>query len=395
MASRSPDATGEPRPSAAFTCDVVIVGAGLSGLAAAYALKQRGLTPRLIDQRSAIGDIWRTRHPGLHLNTHRWTSYLPGKRHSSRLPGFPSRDDFIRYLEDYAAAVDVPIDFGVDAQKLNRDAEGWNVETKSGTYAGRCAVVATGPQKEPKFPDWPGRDRLRAEIIHSGAFGDAGGFAGRKVVIVGAGNSGIDIANHLSRVDTEKIWVSARSGINVIPQRVLGYPIQASSPTLERLPLRLQDGVARLATRAKLGDLRRHGVPLDPMGPASRFHHDSTAPGIDDGFVAALKQKRIEMLGEVDYCEETSLVLKDGQRVDPDVVICATGYRAALEPLVGHLGVLDEAGQPRFVAADTSPDHPGLWFFGLNESFYGSIRQRRLEAPHLASTIEQYLAAPQ
>lgn len=382
-----------PEISGPSSTDVLIIGAGLSGLAAAYALKQRGLTPRLIDQRSAIGDIWRTRHPGLHLNTHRWTSYLPGKKHSSQLPGFPSRDDFIRYLEDYAAALDVPINFGVDAQKLNRDPEGWHVETKSGAFAGRCAIVATGPQKEPQFPDWPGQDRLRAEIIHSSAFGDARDFAGRKVLIVGAGNSGIDIANHLSRVDTDQLWVSARSGINVIPQRVLGYPIQASSPTLERLPLRLQDAIARLAARATLGDLSQHGVPLDPMGPASRFHRDSTAPGIDDGFVAALKQKRIEMLGEVEYCEEDAVVLKEGRAIDPDIVICATGYRAALEPLVGHLGVLDEAGQPRFVAAETSPDHPGLWFFGLNESFYGSIRQRRLEAPRLASAVEQYLAS--
>lgn len=371
----------------------MIVGAGVSGLAAAYALKQRGLSPHLTDARPAIGDIWRTRHPGLHLNTHRWTSYLPGKKHSRALPGFPSRDDFIKYLEDYAAALDVPIHFGVNVQKLCAETGGWRAETPSGSFAAKCAVIATGPQKEPKFPDWPGQETLRAEIIHAGAFGEAREHEGRKVLIVGAGNSGIDIANHLSRVDTARIWLSARSGTNVIPQRVLGYPIQASSPTLERLPLAVQDGLAGLATRAKLGDLRPYGVPLDPMGPASRFQRDGIAPGIDDGFVAALKAGRIEMVGDVAHCREDGLVLKDGQPIDPDIVICATGYRAALEPLVGHLGVLDEAGKPLFVAEESSPDHPGLWFFGLNDSFYGSIRQRRLEAPGLARAIEEYLAS--
>ena len=97
------------------------------------------------------------------------------------------------------------------------------------------------------------------------------------------------------------------------------------------------------------------------------------------------------MLGDIDHCREDGLVLEDGRTIDPDVVICATGYRAALEPLVGHLGVLDKAGRPLFVAEESSPDHPGLWFFGLNESFYGSIRQRRLEAPGLARAVEQYL----
>ena len=102
---------------------------------------------------------------------------------------------------------------------------------------------------------------------HAGAFGEAREHEGRKVLIVGAGNSGVDIANHLSRVDTAHIWLSARGGTNVIPQRVLGYPIQASSPTLERLPLPVQDRFAAWATRAKLGDLRDYGVPLDPLGP--------------------------------------------------------------------------------------------------------------------------------
>ncbi len=119
----------------------------------------------------------------------------------------------------------------------------------------------------------------------------------------------------------------------------------------------------------------------------TRQREDGVTIAIDSGYVLALKAGRFAVVPETRAFSARAVQLVDGRELAPDAVICATGYRLGLEQLVGHLGVLDERGRPRFVADQASGDHRGLWFFGLHASIYGNMAMRPTGARRLARAI--------
>ena len=120
-----------------------------------------------------------------------------------------------------------------------------------------------------------------------------------------------------------------------------------SAVALDIAPPRLADAMGRFTQRMIFGDLSKHGLPFPPLGVRRSVDERRIAPAVDAGFVQAVKDRRIELLPEIDRFEAADVVLADGARIQPDVVICATGYRRGLDSVVGHLGVLDEHGLPR------------------------------------------------
>ena len=133
--------------------------------------------------------------------------------------------------------------------------------------------------------------------------------------------------------------------------------------TLLRFPVRFADAFARVGRHREIGDLSEHGLPVPEEGVFSRLHRLGVAPAIvDKEVIEAIRRRRIEIVRGVHSLEDSEVLLADGARVRPDAVICATGYRRALEPLVGHVGVLDAGGTPR--AVGEQPAATGLRFIG-------------------------------
>jgi len=225
------------------------------------------------------------------------------------------------------------------------------------------------------------------ELIHAGQFRSTAEMAGRDVLVVGPGNSGVDLLNHLVRSDAARLWLSARSGMNIAPQRLAGIPMHPLSIAGRRQPLRAQDASLRAVQRLAFGNLASYGYPRSELGAFTRFAADGTSVAVDDGFARALKSGRVTMKPGVDRVEGRNVCFTDGSACSPDVVICATGYRPALAPLAGHLVELDQAGMPPFTGPSSSPLHPGLWFFGLDRSIYGNMYIRRPQARQLARMI--------
>ena len=110
---------------------------------------------------------------------------------------------------------------------------------------------------------------------------------------------------------------------------------------------------------------------------------------MDDGFARALKTGRVVMKPGIDRFDGPQVRFTDRTSCAPGAVICATGYRPGLEPLAGHLVTLDRQGMPPFTGAASSPQHPGLWFFGLDRSIYGNMHVHRRQAGQLARAIAQ------
>ena len=325
---------------------VIIVGAGLNGLAVAHELKQVGIDPLIFDSARQLAAPWRNRHDNLRLNTHRLISHLPGMRMPKAYGAFPRRDDVVEYLEAYKHHFRFNVQQGIRVERINQVKGYWRLTTPTGNWKAHQVVVATGHERVQVIPEWPGRDEFRGDLLHAGGFGSADRFDGKSVLVVGAGNSGVDVLNHLTRENTSDLWVSVRHGPTVLPTRVLGIPLQLLSPLMTFMPAKVVDFLMSATERIFLGNLPKLGLSKHPDGVATRLIRESVAPAFDDGFVQALKAGRVMVVPEVTRFSGEEVVLNDGSIIRPDVVICATGYRPGLEKMVGHLGVLDKSGSP-------------------------------------------------
>jgi cation diffusion facilitator CzcD-associated flavoprotein CzcO len=372
--------------------EVIVVGAGANGLAVAHALRQRAIPVRIVDQASRAADAWYHRHPQLRLNTHRKLSQLPGMPLPRDGAPFPSRDDIIRYLDEYARRLEVPIDYGVTVTRIRQSAGGWSLETADGSYSARHVVVATGHDRIPFIPDWPGRDGFTGKLIHAADFGDVASYRRQKLLVVGAGNSGSDILNHLATIDSDRLWVSVRTGSVVFPRRLFGVPVQRLSPFMARLPAALVDTILNLTEWLAFGNLKKWGLPKPPQGGATRLLTQGISPAIDDGFIAALKSGRIEVVPEIRQFHDAAVELANGDRVEPDVVIAATGYHSGLVSLLDVPGLLNDRGIPVIHGKQQLAACPGLWFSGMRPRlpgfFYMACNTSREIATAIAATVE-------
>jgi cation diffusion facilitator CzcD-associated flavoprotein CzcO len=370
---------------------VVIVGAGPAGLAAALCLSDLAVRSVVLD-RGQVGESWRFRYDGLRLNTGRQFSHLPKRKYPKGTPLFPSRDEVVAHLEEHSTqrGIELRVDTPVE-RIVRRKPSGWGVVTTDGIVDAAHVVVATGFAHTPHLPNWPGIASFGGRVLHSASYRNPTPFTGRRVIIVGAGSSGMEIAYDLVTGGAAKVWLSVRTPPNVMPRMgPVGWSNDVVSKPLFHLPPRLADAVARRARLAIFGDLTEFGLPIPEEGPFSRAHRLHVAPTLlDREVVDAVRDRSIEVVGTLTGFDGGSAVLVDGTRLDADVVIAATGYRCGLEPLVGHLGVLTDTGVPK--AGGEVAAAAGLWFLGISSrpSLIGYVSK---QAERLAGRIAREIA---
>lgn len=372
--------------------DVVIIGAGSAGLALAYQLKILGITPRIIDAAPQVAASWRSRHEQLTLNTHKSISNIPGLKLPRSYPAYPTRDQYVAYMEDYVKFLAIPIEWNTVAQSIRQTVAGhWHVSTSTGTIESKQVVLCTGSDHLPYIPLWPGREKFQGALIHAGTFRHAEDYRGKSVLLVGAGNSGVDIGNYLAKESLGPSWFSIRSSNWIAPKFLLG-PIQPIFSRFSFLPLSVIDFAIGLLHSLFYRDLTNLGYPRPLQGAGALFKKSFMVPSLDDGFVAALRRRQFEVMPEIKCLTEDSVEFINGRIVKPDAIICATGYRLGLEKLLGDLDVLDASGFPKFYADAASDQYPGLWFLGVNTSLYGNFYIRRQESLRLAKNIKTALS---
>jgi len=370
----------------------IVVGAGAAGLAAAHALIKAGVPTAILEKESRLAEPWHRRHKQLHLNTHRDLSSLPGVGYPSGTPAFPHRTVVIRHLNEFSQTHGLPVQFGIAVEKIAFKGDHWAVLTSAGPRLARHVVIATGRDSQPFIPEWKGMKAFAGRIIHSADFGDAQDYAGKKVLVVGAGNSGFDALNHLAGAHLAgakpaALWLSARSGPAVLPKRIGKIAVHRLSPLMARLPLRVADAAIAATQRLVFGDLAKFGMPPAPAGGASRLTSDYTAIAADDGAVSAIKSGRIIVVPTIREFTRDGVIVANGNLIDPDIVIAATGYRTGLEQMVGKLGVLDGKGVPLFNGGQADPNLPGLWFTGMRPSIRGCFANAGILAKAIAKRI--------
>ena len=346
------------------TYDVVVVGAGAAGLSAALALKDLGVRPLVLERAGDVGSSWRRRNDRLRLNSARPFSHLPDRPFPKGTPMFPTRDQLVAHLEHHSRERGLEFLFDADVERIERTQSGWAAILSGGVVRARQMVVATGYDHTPRIPDWSGRERFQGPLLHSAEYRNAQPFHDRKVLVVGAGSSGMEIAFELAEGGAAKVWLSARTPPNIfLREGPGGLPGDVIAQVMLRLPVRLADAVGRFGRRMDIGDLSEYGLPVPEEGVFSRLRRLGVAPAIvDREVIDAVKARQVEVVGGVESLDATGVRLADGERIEPDAVISATGYRRGLEQLVGHLGVLGEGGLPHALGQRAAAD--GLRFVG-------------------------------
>jgi putative flavoprotein involved in K+ transport len=366
---------------------VLVVGAGPAGLAVAASLRKRGVQPLVVDRGTAVGDSWRARYDRLHLHTPRVQSALPGLRMPREYGRWVARDDVVRYLEHYAAHSGIQPRFGTTVRRLERNGSGWTAHTDDADIHARQVVMASGFNNDPVLPTWPGQEAFAGEILHASAYADPDPYRGRDVLVVGAGNTGAEIAADLAAGGAATVRLAVRTPPNVIPRELGPVPITLLGISLDYSPAWLADPLNRFLQRRFVGDLTAYGLPAAPQGVVAQQRATGVTPTIDVGLIKALKAGRVTPVAALERFEGGKVVLADGTHLEPDVVIAATGYTTGLEPVVGRLGVLDGRGRPLVRGARTSPKAPGLRFVGVSNPLKGLLFQISLDARAAARAI--------
>jgi putative flavoprotein involved in K+ transport len=365
--------------------EVAVVGA--AGLAAAAMLRREGVPALVLEAEAEIGAAWQARYDRLHLHTPRRLSGLPGYRIPRAYGRWLPRDRVAAYLQQYARHHRLDVRLSTRVERIERQDGGWLLRTGDDVDT-RRTVVATGYSRIPFTPDWPGRDGFVGELIHSADYRNPEPFRGRDVLVVGTGNSGAEIAVDLADGGAARVRVAVRTPPHITRRSSLGIPAQAFGIALGYLPEGWVGPLAAALRRLTIPNLAPFGLPQPPEHLGRQFARTGTIPILDVGFVDAVRSGRIEIVSAVEAFDGVSVLLADGSHPAPDGVIAATGFRAGLEALVGHLDVLDGRGLPR-----SDEPLPGLHFIGFRPTLGGMLREFSLHAPALARRIAEVSGA--
>lgn len=359
---------------------VAVVGAGPAGLATAALLRRAQVRAIVLDRDERIGASWADRYDSLCLNTVRWMSDLPGLRMERSLGRWVGRDDLVAYFERYAAHHRLECHLGADGEvsTIEPAGQGWMVAGPSMARRVDAVVVATGHSCAPKMPSWPGSDGFSGRFLHASDYRSPSEHLGARVLVVGAGSSGGEICVDLARAGVDVTW-AVRSAPQVLPREVVGVPATPFAPAGEVLPDAWLDRIVPWLERRIYGP--RDYLP-EPEEPMMRLLAGCKEPMTADGIVELIRSGRVRVVDAVADLDAAGARLVDGSHLVCDHVIAATGYRTALEPLVGHLGVLDGDGRP----TDMVP-RPGLGFVGFRVPLTGTLWAIDRDAHTVADAI--------
>lgn len=352
-------------PPAGLPTAVVVIGAGPAGLATAACLQMQGITPVVLEQADTPGNAWRHHYTRLHLHTVKSHSALPGLPFPEQAPRYVPRQGVVDYIAAYASHHGIAPLYGRTVERITRAEGAWVVQTTGGEcFTTPHVVVACGANRQPREPALPGRGIFQGRVLHSRSYRDAAPFEGQRVLVVGMGNTGAEIALDLAEQGVQ-VALSVRSPVNIVKRDVLGRPTQLSSLMLSRLPPALGDRLATWLRDLTVGDLSRYGLHAPAGSPLRQLREEGKTPVIDLGTVAAIRRGRITVYPGIATLTTDGVRFTDGREAPFDTVLLATGYDAALQDFFPDTPLpLDERGMPPAVRGEGVC--AGLWFVGYD-----------------------------
>jgi hypothetical protein len=366
--------------------DTCVIGAGPAGLAVARALAERDLPYTHIERHTGPGGIWDIDNPGspmyesAHFISSRSLSGFGGWPMPEHFADYPSHQHILAYLHSFADsyALTDRIEFGVEVRSVEKNADGsWTVTRADGRESVHGqVVVCSGSQWHSNVPELPGQ--FTGEIRHTVGYRSADELRGRRVLVVGAGNSGCDIACDAARAADHAV-ISMRRGYWFIPKHVFGRPVDTLSHVGPSMPMWLQQKVFGALLRILNGDLTRLGVPK-PDHKLFEAH-----PAINSMLIHHLQHGDITAKPGIARAEGRTVHFTDGSRDDFDLILLATGYVHRVPVAQKYFG--DEQHPDLYLSA-FSRKHQGLFGVGFVETNSGAYRLFDTQAQMIAGFIQ-------
>ena len=349
--------------------DTLVVGAGQAGLAAGIALRRAGLSFMIVDAADQPGGSWPRYYDSLTLFSPARFSTLPGLRLPGRPGRYPTRDDMTRYLRDYATHFQLPIRTSARVLDASRDGEAFELTLADGDrLTARAVIAASGGFGRPVIPELPGATSYTGRLLHAAGYQNPDEYAGQRVVVVGAGNSAIQIAVELAGM--ANVTLATRSPIRFVRQAPFGidHHYWARWSGIEKLPFG-----RRTPSRRRVLDDGRYAAAVAAGRPDQRRMF-----------------KRLTPLG---------VVWPDGTHEHIDSIVLATGYRPDVDYLAAT-GALDDSGWP-IHCRGASLTVPRLGYVGLpgqtgvaSATVRGVAADARRVAEHLQRALNSEATQP-
>jgi len=374
--------------AAQFDVQVLIVGTGPAGLAVAGCLRHAAIPFMIIDSATEVGASWRQHYDRLHLHTTKRFSGLPYRPFPAEAPRYPSRQQVVDYLTDYAAHFHVEPRFNQTVKSVRPVAAGWETHTADTVYHSRQVVLATGTNRIPYVPTWPGQVQFGGQLLHSAAYKSGKPFKGQKVLIVGFGNSATEIAIDLWEHGAQPS-LAVRGPVNIVRRDLLGIiPMQFLSILLKPLPAPLIDRINAPFTRLQFGALSTYHLQKLPYGAAEQISTHAQIPMIDIGVMKLIREGHISVRPGIAQFTQNGVIFSDGSHGIFDVVLLATGYCNGLETILPPAyPLLDAKGYP--LASGQQTAAPGLYLAGFHVSGAGMLYEINREARRIARAISR------
>lgn len=385
------------RTRGAASPHVVVIGAGAAGLASAAELIRVGLDVTVLEGGDRVGGLWdrgnsagrSAAYRSLHLNTSKGRTEFASFPMPAHWPDYPSAGHVAGYLRDYAdhSGVSAHIRFDAEVTQVARGDDGWWVTSRAGRPERYDAVVvATGHNWDPKRPDRAPAGEFSGIQLHAHDYVDPGLFTDRSVLVVGMGNSAMDIAVDASHV-ASTVFLSARHGVHIVPKYLFGRPSDATGARLARLPWRARQRVAETMLRLAVGRPERYGLPAPTSGLFQNH------PTISDTILHRLTHGEVLSRPGIARFEGSEVVFTDNQREHVDVVVWATGYRVTIPFLDRSWLGDDPEGLPLYKRVFHLQD-PTLAFVGLMQSTGAALPVVEAQAGLVAAWLGRLYALP-
>lgn len=366
--------------------DTLIVGAGPAGLAIAGRLQKQNTPFLLLEKAGHVAASWHQHYDRLCLHTVKEHSNLPFADMPANYPTYVKRLDMIAYWKEYLKKMNIVPLFGQNVSNIKRSGDLWETTTDTHVFQSRHVVVATGYNRVPLEPAWEGLQQFKGPVLHSSAYRNAKPFAGKKVLIVGMGNTGAELAIDLYENGAFPS-IAVRSPVNFIRREILGRPAQKTAILLGKLPSWAFDFIARQVQKITVGDLSAYGIQTSPYSPSEALRRFGKVPIIDIGTIDLIKQGHVKIWPGIQRFSENSVTFNDGRTEDFDAVILCTGYRAQVEDFIENAAVLlNERGYPRQLWFEEKA-FKGLYFCGFSTPISGILRNIKLDSAEIAAHI--------
>ncbi|TKY74690.1 indole-3-pyruvate monooxygenase YUCCA4 [Spatholobus suberectus] len=341
---------GEQQVKCVWVHGPIIVGAGPSGLAVAACLSQHGVPYVILERSDCITSLWQHRtYDRLKLHLPKHFCELPLMPFPDDFPKYPSKNQFISYVDSYASRFSIRPRFNQSVQSAEFDptSEFWVVRTRDFQYISPWLVVATGENAEPVIPSIAGMDKFHGPILHTSVYKSGSQYKNQRVLVIGCGNSGMEVSLDLCRHNAFPHMV-ARNTVHVLPREMFGFStFGIAMALLKWLPIKLVDKLILGVARFMLGDTARYGVRRPKTGPIELKLVTGKTPVLDVGQVAQIRSGNIKVMEGVKEITRHGAKFMDGQEKEFSTIILATGYKSNVPTWLKSCEFFTKEGMPK------------------------------------------------